>query len=153
MKRHILVVHGPNLNLLGTREVEIYGKLTLPHINRALKKFAGEMGAQLKIFQGNGEGEIIDCIHGNRKWADGIVINPAAYTHYSYAIRDAISAVALPTIEVHLSDIKTREPFRRKSVIQDVCVKQISGLGWKSYVEGIRELTHLIGTEQPESRG
>ncbi len=137
--RKILVIHGPNLNLLGTRETNIYGKLTMREINARLTKLARGK-ATLRFFQSNGEGEIIDFLHAQRKWADGIVINPAAYTHYSYAIRDAIAAVELPTVEVHLSDIKKREPFRRKSVIKGVCVKQISGLGWESYAEGIRFL-------------
>ncbi len=135
-----IVIHGPNLNLLGTREVEIYGKITLNEINKQLKKIASENEIDLRIFQSNGEGEIIDFIHAQRNWAEGIIINPAAYTHYSYAIRDAISSVDIPTVEVHLSDIKKREPFRRKSVIKAVCVKQISGLGWKSYLEAIRFL-------------
>jgi 3-dehydroquinate dehydratase-2 len=98
----------------------------------------------LKFFQSNHEGALIDFVHAQRTWADGMVLNPAAYTHYSYAIRDAISAVNLPTVEVHLSDINRREPFRKKSVIRDVCVKQISGLGWASYVEGIRFLVRYI---------
>ncbi len=140
MKCRLLVIHGPNLNLLGTREVAIYGKLTLVEINKNLARFAKANHIQLKTFQSNHEGDIVDCIQNHRKWAHGIVINPAAYTHYSYAIRDAIAAVEIPTVEVHLSDIKKREPFRRKSVIKAVCVKQISGLGWKSYREGIRFL-------------
>jgi 3-dehydroquinate dehydratase-2 len=137
-------MHGPNLNLLGTREVGIYGKLTLAEINRRLRKVATERRARLRIFQANGEGELIDWLHAQRKWADGLVINPAAYTHYSYALRDAISAVAVPAVEVHLSAIEKREPFRRKSVIKAVCLKQISGLGWESYAEGIRFLTEKL---------
>ncbi len=139
MKR-ILVIHGPNLNLLGEREPEIYGSLTLEELNRKLREFAAEQNLELKIFQSNGEGAIIDFIHQERHWADGIVINPGAYTHYSYAIRDAIAAVGKPTVEVHLSDIKRREPFRRISVIADVCVAQICGLGWQSYIEGLKLL-------------
>jgi len=141
MKKKILVIHGPNLNLLGTRETNIYGTLTMKEINSKIKQAAGSK-AELKFFQSNGEGEIIDFIHKHRKWADGILINPAAYTHYSYAIRDAIAAVELPCVEVHLSDIKKREPFRRKSVIKAVCTAQISGLGWKSYTEGLARLLH-----------
>lgn len=138
--KKILVIHGPNLNLLGEREPDVYGSTTLAEINARLKAFARERKATLKVFQSNHEGELIDFIHAQRKWADGIVINPAAYTHYSYALRDAIASVSLPAVEVHLSDIKKREKFRRHSVIEAVCVKQISGLGWKSYVEGIRFL-------------
>jgi 3-dehydroquinate dehydratase-2 len=144
MKRKLVVIHGPNLNLLGTREVEIYGKLTLVQINKRLKSFARANRMELRLFQSNHEGAIIDCIHKSRKWADGIVINPAAYTHYSIAIRDAIAAVGIPTVEVHLSDIAKRELFRRNSVIKAVCVKQISGLGWKSYLEGIQFLNKTL---------
>ncbi len=136
MKKKILVVHGPNLNLLGTRETDIYGTLTLKEINANIKKAAAGK-AELRFFQANGEGELIDFLHAQRKWADGLVINPAAYTHYSLALRDAIAAVDLPAVEVHLSDIKKREAFRRKSVTKAVCVAQVSGLGWKSYTEGL----------------
>ena len=143
MKRKILIIHGPNLNLLGEREPEIYGTVTLAEINRDLKKTAG---AEVRCFQANGEGEIVDFLHAQRRWAHGIVINPAAYTHYSYAIRDAISSIAIPTVEVHLSDIKKREPFRRKSVIKAVCIAQVSGLGPKSYSAGLKVLLkHLQG--------
>lgn len=138
--KNILIIHGPNLNLLGEREPSIYGKLTLKEINGKIKRFATKSKVSVKIFQSNSEGKIIDLIHKNRKRADGIVINPAAYTHYSYAIRDALSAVGLPTVEVHISNIKKREGFRRFSVIKDVCIKQISGHGWKSYIEGIKYL-------------
>lgn len=141
MKRKVLVVHGPNLNLLGEREPEIYGTVTMAQINRDLKKTNGVL---VRCFQANGEGEIIDFLHKHRRWADGIVINPAAFTHYSYAIRDAIASIALPAVEVHLSDIKKREPFRRKSVIKAVCIAQVSGLGPKSYSQGMKVLlTHL----------
>lgn len=133
----ILLIHGPNLNLLGEREPEIYGSMTLPELNRNVKDYASKKGCTLRIFQSNAEGDLIDIIHGNRKWADAIVINPGAYTHYSYAIRDAIASVGLPAIEVHLSDIKKREKFRRVSVIRDVCLEQISGLGWESYTRAI----------------
>jgi 3-dehydroquinate dehydratase II len=140
MKKKILILHGPNLNLLGEREPEVYGKMTLNEINRELIQVAEDCGAELKIFQSNGEGTLIDLIHEFRKWAEGVVINPGAYTHYSYALRDAIASVSCPTIEVHLSDLQKREEFRRVSVIAPVCVRQISGLGWKSYAEGIRYL-------------
>jgi len=139
-----LVMHGPNLNLLGTREPEIYGRLTLAEIDKRLKKIGAERGVQLRFFQSNGEGELIDFLHEQRRWAQGLVINPAAYTHYSYALRDAISAVAIPAVEVHLSDIKSREPFRRRSVIKPVCRRQISGLGWESYAEGIKWLAVFL---------
>ena len=137
---NILILHGPNLNLLGEREPEIYGKLTLGEINKRLRKAARELGFKAKIYQSNSEGELIDLMHQNRKWAQGIVFNPGAYTHYSYALRDAIAAIGKPTIEVHLSDLKKREKFRRISVIAPVCVGQVSGLGWESYVMGMKLL-------------
>ena len=143
MIKRILVIHGPNLNLLGTREVKVYGPLTLTQINQKLRAHAKKKGITLRIVQSNGEGTLIDSIHKNRKWSQGIIINPAAYTHYSYAIRDAIAAVDLPTIEVHLSNIKKREAFRRKSVIKPVCIKQISGLQWKSYIKAVDTLATL----------
>lgn len=139
MKR-ILVIHGPNLNLLGEREPQIYGSTTLEEINQAIRKFADEHGLEIKVFQSNHEGAIIDKIHEERRWAEGLVINPGALTHYSYAIRDAIAAVDIPTVEVHLSDIHERELFRQVSVIAPVCLSQISGLGLKSYLEGIKRL-------------
>jgi 3-dehydroquinate dehydratase II len=145
--KNILIVHGPNLNLLGTRETKIYGTVRLSEINAKLKLQARKQNSSLRIFQANGEGELIDFIQRNRNWADGIVINPAAYTHYSYALRDAISGVGIPTVEVHLSDIKKREPFRRKSVIKPVCVAQISGFGLNSYLKGLAILDGLCSRE------
>lgn len=136
----ILVLHGPNLNLLGEREPEIYGSMTLTELNRKIRTAAKEQKLKVHIFQSNSEGELIDCIHSYRKKCDGIIINPGAYTHYSYAIRDAISSVSKPTIEVHLSDIRKREAFRRISVIEDVCVAQISGHGWQSYTKALDRL-------------
>ncbi len=138
--RSILIIHGPNLNLLGEREPSVYGTRSLKAINAEIRTFARLHSLSVKIFQSNHEGEIIDEIHRYRKWAQGMVINPGAYTHYSYAIRDAIAAVGLPTVEVHVSKIEEREAFRRVSVIKEVCVGQISGLGWRSYQEGIRIL-------------
>ncbi|MEO5969427.1 MAG: type II 3-dehydroquinate dehydratase [Bdellovibrionia bacterium] len=140
IRKKILVLHGPNLNLLGERETAIYGDLTLRQLNAKLRKSAGPLGAVLKIFQSNGEGELIDLLHRHRKWAEGIVFNPGAYTHYSYALRDAVAAIERPTVEVHLSDIHKREAFRSVSVIAPVCVRQIMGLGWRSYLEGLKFL-------------
>lgn len=133
----ILIIHGPNLHLLGLREPDVYGHMTLDEINAGIKKYVKGKGISLKIFQSNCEGRIIDIITANIKWADFIIINPGAFTHYSYAIRDCIKAVNIPTIEVHLSDIKNREEFRKKSVIKDVVISQIYGKGIYSYFDAI----------------
>jgi 3-dehydroquinate dehydratase-2 len=143
MSLHYLVIHGPNLNLLGTREPAVYGSDTLQDINRRLESWADNAGIGLRIIQSNHEGEVIDAIHQAREWAGGIVINPGAYSHYSYAIRDAIAGVALPTIEVHLSNIHAREGFRRRSVVAAVCRGQICGLGWFGYRLALEALVHV----------
>jgi 3-dehydroquinate dehydratase-2 len=137
---NVLVLHGPNLNLLGEREPEVYGSMTLAQLDAALKKKAKALKLTLKIFQSNHEGELIDLLHKHRKWADGCVFNPGAYTHYSYALRDAVAASQIATIEVHLSDIKKREAFRQVSVIEPVCVGQITGKGLNSYLEALEAL-------------
>lgn len=139
MKR-ILVIHGPNLNLLGEREPEIYGSQTLPELNEQIRQYAEERGLEVKFFQSNHEGALIDVLQSERHWAEGIVINPGALTHYSYAIRDAIASLRLPAIEVHLSDIDHREEFRRVSVIAPVCLAQVSGKGPQSYLVAIERL-------------
>jgi len=129
----ILVIHGPNLNLLGTRETEIYGTETLQEINSQLMEMAKEANIEIEVFQSNHEGEIVDKINNAKGDADFIIINPAAFTHYSIAIRDSIASVNIPTIEVHLSNIYAREDFRQKSVIAPVVQGQICGLGANSY--------------------
>jgi len=125
----LLFIFGPNLNLLGERERDIYGSLSFESLQGMLEREAEKEGIEIEIFQSNHEGAIIDCIHEKRKSVDGIIINPGAYTHYSIAIRDAIKAVDIPTIEVHLSNIYAREEFRHRSVIAPVCWGQVSGLG------------------------
>lgn len=141
----IQVINGPNMNMLGIREPEIYGSLTLDEINRQLIIKGGELGIELDFFQSNHEGSIIDKIQECYGKADGIVINPGAYTHYSIAIRDALAAVGIPTVEVHLSDINSREDFRKISVIKNVCIRQIWGKGVNSYTEALEILAGKIG--------
>jgi len=140
----ILLIHGPNLNMLGTREPEVYGRLTLDEINAKVNKLGEENGAEIRAFQSNSEGALIDAIQDAVKWADGIVINPGAYTHYSYAIRDALSSVHLPTVEVHLSNIHAREEFRNHSVISPVVAGCIAGFGIRSYTCGILALIGIL---------
>lgn len=130
---HILVVHGPNLNLLGTREPGIYGATSLPEINQRLQREAEDAGHTLSFFQSNHEGAIVDHIQQQGTEADILIINPGAFTHTSVAIRDAILAVALPAIEVHLSNIHQREPFRHHSYFSDICIGQVVGFGPQSY--------------------
>lgn len=140
----ILVLHGPNLNLLGTREPEVYGKVTLTEINAALTALAKDLGVEIEIFQSNCEGTLIDKIHSIIGLCDGIIINPAAYTHTSVALRDALSATALPAVEVHLSNIHSREKFRSRSYTAAVALGQISGFGLDSYLLGLRAIFNHI---------
>ncbi len=142
----ILVLNGPNLNMTGIRKKNVYGAQTLDDINKELKEYAQSKGAEIDFYQSNHEGDIIDIIHKSRNDYDGVVINAGAYTHYSYAIRDAIEAVAdyTPFVEVHMSDIHNREDFRKISVITEVCVKQISGFGKDSYKKGIDLLLEIL---------
>ena len=137
---NILVINGPNLNLLGTRQPKIYGKETLEELMMWLENSTESTKHNFKFYQSNHEGEIIDVLHDERHWAEGILINAGAYSHYSYAIRDAIVAINIHTVEVHISDIDNREKFRKKSVIADACLERISGLGKNSYLEGLKIL-------------
>jgi 3-dehydroquinate dehydratase-2 len=137
----IFIIHGPNLNLLGTRDPEQYGTLTLDKVNTAIRKKARELGVETRIIQTNHEGRIIDLLHRRRKWAHGFIINPGAFTHYSYAIRDAIDAIKPPVVEVHLSNIYEREAFRAISVIKDVAAAQFYGKKVDSYLEALEYLS------------
>ena len=142
--KKILVIHGPNLNLLGQRETEIYGALTLDEINGKIEACAREIGVTVAVFQSNGEGELVSKIQEAKESFDALVINPAAYTHTSVALRDAVSGVGLPTIEVHLSNIYQREHFRRISYLSEVVAGKIVGLGVNSYLLGLRGAADLI---------
>ena len=140
----VLVLHGPNLNLIGTREPGIYGRTTLDEIDESLRQLAAERGAKIQTLQSNHEGVLVDAIQEARSWAEGIVINPAAYTHTSVALRDAILAVGLPTIEVHLSNVDARERFRRRSFIAPICIGRIAGFGPRSYLLGLTALLDYL---------
>jgi 3-dehydroquinate dehydratase-2 len=142
--RSVLVIHGPNLNLLGTRETDVYGKRTLADIDAALRTLAAELGIAIETFQSNHEGEIVSALQAARGTHGGVLINPAAYTHTSVAIRDAVLALDAPVVEVHLSNVHRREEFRRKSLLADVAVGQIAGFGPHSYLLGLRALAELI---------
>lgn len=139
----VAVIHGPNLNLLGEREPHIYGNQSLADINAKIVHEGVELGLEVHCAQFNSEGEIIDALHGARADADAVVLNPGAYAHYSYAIADAISAIGIPVIEVHLSNTHAREAFRRTNVVAPVCTGSISGFGFQSYLLAMRAVATL----------
>lgn len=140
----ILILHGPNLNLLGTREPEVYGSMTLDDINQKMIALGKELGVEVICLQSNHEGALIDALHDARTWASGVVFNPGGYTHTSVALRDAISAIVIPVIEVHLSNVYAREEFRQTSFISAVCKGKVTGFGWRSYELGLRGLVDII---------
>jgi 3-dehydroquinate dehydratase-2 len=144
---NVLVLHGPNLNLLGQREPEVYGQVSLEDIDLALRELAAQHDSKVRTLQSNHEGALIDAIHEARGWVNGILINAGALTHTSYSLRDAIVAVDIPCVEVHLSNIYRRESFRHKSVIAPVCVGQISGFGWRSYTLGFKALMDYLNDQ------
>ncbi|MEG1827726.1 MAG: type II 3-dehydroquinate dehydratase [Gordonibacter sp.] len=143
--KKFLLINGPNLNLLGVREPEVYGTVTLADIERETTAYAAERDVLVDCFQSNHEGALIDRLHEARGIYDGIIYNPGAHTHYSYALRDAVSSIDVPTVEVHLSDISTREDFRRVSVIAPVCIAQIKGKGKAGYGEAVDVLLAQVG--------
>jgi 3-dehydroquinate dehydratase II len=144
----ILILHGPNLNRLGTREPGVYGTVTLAALDDRVRALAAELGVETSHLQSNHEGALIDAIHAADDAFDAIVFNPGAFTHYSYAIRDAVASIRKPVVEVHLSDIHSREPFRRVSVVAEVCVAQISGRGVDSYLDGLRLVVERLRSQQ-----
>lgn len=149
----VLVLHGPNLNLLGLREPGIYGAETLDSIEESLRRLASDLGVEIDFHQSNSEGALVDAIQASRGQVDGIVINPAAYTHTSVALRDAFLAVAIPFVEVHLSNVHRREPFRRRSFLADVAVGTVSGFGGESYGLGLRGLVKVLRQRRGGSEG
>jgi 3-dehydroquinate dehydratase-2 len=151
--RLVAVIHGPNLNLLGTREPAIYGSTTLQQIDRELERLAGLRGAHVECFQSNGEGELISRIHAQVGHAQAIVINPGGYTHTSVALHDALKAVALPAIEVHLSNLHQREPFRRRSLTAAACIGTIAGFGARSYYLALQAALDLIEDRADDDHG
>jgi len=144
----VLVLHGPNLNLLGEREPEVYGHVTLEEVDRRIEQRARDLGVEVRSTQSNLEGELVTQIQEARHWADGIIINAAGYSHTSVAIRDAVAAVPVPTVEVHLSNPAAREEFRRAGILSGACTGVIAGFGWRSYVLALEALAAMLGMRQ-----
>lgn len=149
MRNRIEVIHGVNLDMLGARPVEHYGAFTLAELEGTIARFGAELGAELAFFQTNHEGEFCERLHRARDMADGVVVNPGAWTHYSYAIRDAIEIAAVPAVEVHISDVSAREEWRRRSVIADVCVAVVAGKGQDGYRDAIELLMTTLAADPP----
>ena len=147
MKQSILVLHGANLNLLGKREPHVYGVKTLDDINQALVELGAALELEVVCKQFNGEGELVTAVQQADDWAAGILFNPGGYTHTSVVLRDAIAAIAIPVIEIHLSNIQAREEFRHRSLIGPVCQGSIAGFGWFSYILGLRALSEIINSK------
>ena len=144
----ILILHGPNLNLLGTREPGVYGNLTLDEINTRLTELGTSFDVEVTCRQSNHEGNLIDALHDARKWAGGVVFNPGGYTHTSVALRDAVAAIGIPVVEVHMSNVYAREEFRHKSLVSAVCRGKVIGFGWQSYALGLRALVDILQVEK-----
>lgn len=142
--KSILVLHGPNLNMLGEREPEVYGRMTLAEIDRRLSELGQQMDLEVRSFQSNSEGALIDALQQARSWANGVIFNPGGYTHTSVALRDAVAGIGLPVVEVHLSNVHAREEFRRISMIAPVCVGSIAGFGWRSYLLALQALADIL---------
>ena len=153
MIKKILVIHGPNLNLLGEREPGIYGSTGIDELNKNIIARAKEQGLECEIFQSNHEGAIIDKLHAARLKFDGVIINAGAYTHYSYALRDCIASLGIPTVEVHMSNIAAREEFRHTSVIAPVCAGQIAGFGYLSYILAAEYFINAAGLAKDGQKG
>ncbi len=144
MRNRVAVLHGVNLDALGRRPVEHYGELSLPRLETRIEQFAKELGLEARFFQSNHEGEYVEELHKARDYADALLLNPGAWTHYAWSLRDAVEIAALPAVEVHLSDIKQREPFRAVSVLEDVCVASVSGQGVEGYRTALERLKEAL---------